>query len=1063
MKIRATTIVPLALLLAATSPTWQGDGSFSLFSSAYAQDDEDREAKEDGRRVLRARDVTEVNLSEEYRKLARQKRHESMRFLKEILSQGTAQGEQKAEMILRLADLYFEEGRDIYLDEMKKFEEVFDACFNDERCDTASINQAEYITESRDWQGKSIKLYRQILANYPQYQRADEATFYLASALLDTDQADAAVKEFTRLVRTYPESKWVPDAYVLIGEYYFEKNNAYKALVAYQKAATYRDSQKYAFALYKLAWCYYNVGEYGKGIDTMKTVVAHAMSTSESNDPTKKSKIQLQDEALKDLVRFFADAGEMDEAYAYFNKLGKKDLIRSMLKRLATTYFEQGKFEQCVQTYRRLIAEDPQSKDAPDYQNEIIGAYMKMGKKQETVAEIDRLLKTYGKNSAWARANASNPDSLKTAAGYIEKNLRKVAINYHDEAKKLGTGSAARETYALAYKAYSVYLQEFPDSQYSYDVRYAFGELLYKIKKYDEAYTQYMKVVELDPKGKHSEFCSESAIFAADEMMKREKNAGGSAPNPGKATESIPLTEWETKSLAALDQYSKLFPASDKTKNIIYKSAYLLYNKNHFKDASDRFRVVIGMDPSSKEAEQAANLILDSFALVEDWSNLKDVSKAFYDQEGLGRQSFKQEVFNIYERASFKLIEVTFEKSQDKATAASDYRAFYDEFPESEVADLSLNNAAVYFHGEGNLAKAMETRHLLVDNFPKSKFYKDQVAALGFDYESIADFSNAAMWYEKLFALDAEHASSPDALYSSALFRRAMGEWQVAIKNYEKYISAYPDRENVEEIKLEIAKIYESNEKYSEASKVFQRFYKDADADTPIAQIFYARLRYGMALKSMEQTSALDKFWTDCVKEINKIPEGTELGDGVEVIAQILYEVAEAEYAKYAAKKIDGPGSQNIGRRATDKLLAKQLKEKAQSLQAMEQTYANIINTGAGEWGVAALVRVGQAYENMGASLQNSYIPSYLSEDQVEFYKMALDDKIYPQEEKAVESYKLALDKSFELSLYNENTAYAIRRLGELRPDDYPGLEEGLLDPGYVSTRSFSADFETEL
>ncbi len=1063
MKIRARTIVPLALLLAATSPTWQGDGSFSLFASAFAQDDEDREAKEDGRRVLRARDVTEVNLSEEYRKLARQKRHESMRFLKEILSQGTAQGEQKAEMILRLADLYFEEGRDIYLDEMEKFNAVYDACFNDERCDTATLNQDEYTEESRDWQDKSIKLYRQILANYPQYQRADEATFYLASALLDTKQQDEAVKEFTRLVRTYPESKWVPDAYVLIGEYYFEKNNAYKALVAYQKAATYRDSSKYAFALYKLAWCYYNVGEYGKGIDTMKTVVAHAMSTAEANDPNKKSKIQLQEEALKDLVRFFADAGEMDEAYAYFNKLGKKDLIRSMLKRLATTYFEQGKFEQCVQTYRRLIAEDPQSKDAPDYQNEIIGAYMKMGKKQETVAEIDRLLKTYGKNSAWARANASNQDALKTAADYIEKNLRKVAINYHDEAKKLGTGSAARETYALAYKAYAVYLTEFPDSQYSYDVRYAFGELLYKIKKYDEAYSQYMKVVEIDPQGKHSEFCSESAIFAADEMIKREKGAGGAAPNPGKATEAIELTEWEGKLLAALDQYSKLFPNSDKTKNIIYKSAYLLYNKNHFKDASDRFRVVIGMDPSSKEAEQAANLILDSFALVEDWRNLKDVSKAFYDQQGLGRQSFKDEVYNIYERASFKLIEVTFEKDQNKLTAAGSYRAFYDEFPQSEVADLALNNAAVYYHQEGTLSQAMETRHLLVDNFPKSDFYKDQVAALGFDYESIADFTNAAMWYEKLFQLDSDHESAPDALYSSALFRRAMGEWQVAIKNYEKYLAAYPDKENVNEIKLEIAKIYEDNEKWAEASKVYQLFYKNAGDEIPLAQVFYARLRYGKALQAMEQTSALDKHWADCVKQIERIPEGAELGEGVEVIAQILFEVAEADFQKYAAMKIDGPGERKMAPRATNNLLTQQLKDKAKKLQEMEVTYANIINTGAGEWGLAALTRVGQAYENFAETLDTSYIPSYLTEDQVELYRMGLEDKIYPQQEKAVEAYTRALEKSFELSLYNENTAFATRRLGELRPDDFPGLEEDLLAPGYVSTRSSSVDFETEL
>jgi TolA-binding protein len=66
--------------------------------------------------------------------------------------------------------------------------------------------------------------------------------------------------------------------------------------------------------------------------------------------------------------------------------------------------------------------------------------------------------------------------------------LRTVAINNHNDAKKLGTGRGAREAYDLAEKAYTVYLQEFPTSKYSYDIRYAFGELLYKLKKYDQAY-----------------------------------------------------------------------------------------------------------------------------------------------------------------------------------------------------------------------------------------------------------------------------------------------------------------------------------------------------------------------------------------------------------------------------------------------------------------------------------------------------------------------------------------------------------------------------------------------
>ena len=296
-----------------------------LVTPAYAQEDDDRNRREE-RRVLKASDYSREELSEEYRRMARQKRHEEMQFAKDLLSSGRMQGEQKAEMMLRLADLYFEEGRDLYLSEMQAFEKEYDACFNNPKCDSSNLDPDN--SNSNKWQQKSIKLYRQILRNYATFERADEATFYLASALQEVGQHKDAVQEFTRLAKTYPDSGFVPDAYEQIGEYYFDNNNAYKALLAYQKAAAYRNSSKYAFAMYKLGWCYYNVGEYGKAIETMKTVVAYSMSSAGEGN---KSNITLQDEALKDLVRFFADAGEMDEAYTYFNKLGKKELIRSML------------------------------------------------------------------------------------------------------------------------------------------------------------------------------------------------------------------------------------------------------------------------------------------------------------------------------------------------------------------------------------------------------------------------------------------------------------------------------------------------------------------------------------------------------------------------------------------------------------------------------------------------------------------------------------------------------------------------------------------------------------
>ena len=1016
--------------------------------SAWANDEEKR-------RVLKLDDVGVETQSEFYRQKAREKRHESMKFLTDLLRNNPPRGEQKAEMLLRLADLYYDEGRDVYLTEMDTFRTQFDSCFNTPGCSTE--NMAADNSGSIVYQNKSIRLYKNILKTYPQYRRADEATFYLASALQDTDRPDEAVKEFSKLVKNYPQSRFTPDAYVMIGEYYFDNNNAYKALLAYQKAAKYKNSPKYAFALYKLAWCYYNVGEYGKSIDTMKSVVAFSMASQEGGPS--KSQLTLQDEALKDLVRFFADAGEMDEAYGYFTKLGKKDLIRKMLSRLASTYFEQGKFEQCIQTYRRLIAEDPQSPKAPDYQNEIILAYQKIGRKQDTLNEIKRLLDTYGKNSAWARANSADQDAINEATNYIEKNLRTVAINYHNEAKKLGAGRNAREAYELAEKAYSVYLAEFPTSKYSYEIRYAYGELLYKLKKYDQAYEQYMKVVAIDPKGKRSKFCAESAIFAADKMIEVEKKAGR-IPKPATKTQRMDLVDWEAKLLSACDQWAKIFPDDKNTRKIIYKSAYLLYNKNQFKEASDRSRTVIGMNPGSREAETAADLIVDSFTLVEDYQNLKIVSKAFYDQEGLGSKRFKKDMYGIYENATLKLIEVDFGKIKDANKAADSYMAFYAEFPNSKKADFALNNAAVYYHQEKQPQKAMETRLVLVEKFPKSEYYNDTIANLGFDYENIADFASAASYYEQLFTLDKEHTAAKEAIYSAALFQKAMGNSTEAIKNYQLFIKSFPDDERISDVKLTIGKILEKHQKWPEAAKLYQAYAADTAGKTT-EQIFFAKLQYGLALEAQGRSAT--SHWTKMVAEYEKAKAGgAEMGQSTEFAARVMMKLAKPKLDAALALRISGP-DRPVSDKQEGEILKDQLVSKAKAVQEIEKAYLDIIKLGAGEYGLAALVDLAGLYENLADTLRTAYVPPKLTADQAELYKMGLEDKAYPNEEKAVQAYSQALGKSYELNLYNENTALAVRQLGVLRPFDYPGLSEDLITPRFTSNAVIDSTFETNL
>src|SRR5262249_48604156 len=147
--------------------------------------------------------------------LAREKGLEAIGRLVPILQ--SAQGEIRAEMMLRLAELYVQQGRSLYLEEMA-------ACTDKESCDNSV---------SRSWQERSIALSEAVVQGYPRSERADQATYFLATVLDDLGRKDEAADTFRRLVKVYPDSSFAPDAWLLLGVYYFDtQQDAYKALSA---------------------------------------------------------------------------------------------------------------------------------------------------------------------------------------------------------------------------------------------------------------------------------------------------------------------------------------------------------------------------------------------------------------------------------------------------------------------------------------------------------------------------------------------------------------------------------------------------------------------------------------------------------------------------------------------------------------------------------------------------------------------------------------------------------------------------------------------------------------
>jgi hypothetical protein len=159
------------------------------------------------------------------------------------------------------------------------------------------------------------------------------------------------------------------------------------------------------------------------------------------------------------------------------------------------------------------------------------------------------------------------------------------------------------------------------------------------------------------------------------------------------------------------------------------------------------------------------------------------------------------------------------------------------------------------------------------------------------------------------------------------------------------------------------------------------------------------------------------------------------------------FEKAESSFLAFVALGIDGPGDRKLSRRETDKLLARQLETKALALQVFEGEVSTIIAEGDDPVAITALSLLGRAYLNMAGALEKSYIPAYLNEDQVELYKMALDDKIQPQYAKSVEAFSMSLDRIHQARWYEPLADEVVAWLCTLDPENHQEIWEQVPEP----------------
>ena len=287
-------------------------------------------------------------------------------------------------------------------------------------------------------------------------------------------------------------------------------------------------------SIYKYAWSDLQLGNPDQALKNLERIY------NLSKNSNSKGYKRLGKPVLSDIVLIYNRTKKPAKAAEDYlaDNLGitKKDMPK-YLKAIAYQYSDDGQIKSSAFLFRRLIQLSPTSKQALDYQEEIVKLHRHSNNKL-FLAELNRYIKDYSKGSAWYKANLKHKNLVAKSNKSREALLRNYILNNHQLYQKSKTASSK----ANILNAYPIYLKEFSKLKEAPTMHFYYAELMYDLKNYNKAVKHYMWIADNAPGSKHFEPSMLNALLATDELLKKSN----SSAKRTKSLEKVPYNETET-------------------------------------------------------------------------------------------------------------------------------------------------------------------------------------------------------------------------------------------------------------------------------------------------------------------------------------------------------------------------------------------------------------------------------------------------------------------------------------------------------------------------------------
>jgi TolA-binding protein len=1051
--------------------------------NAQAQEEVGGETKKLKTGGFSLKDFERANFSDEVKQIEIRK-HDAR--LKKIASLGDIVNSNRpyanrADVLFRLAEAQWAEGKYQYLLARDKYDKDYD-CWEEKRCATEPAEPVEDYAVP-------IKLYKDVISQYPQYERIDEVKYYLGRAALDDGKARAdvrmqkdGVKFLEDLVQSHPKSKLIARAHLLLGEHFFDTSSLYYAKTHYEQIiGNFKTSDMFDYALYKLGWVYYNLSEYDKTIATFKQVVANVGSGGN------RARVEFRSQALNDLVVTWAevDNGWQDARTYFLKEVGEEDTY-DKLDKMAALLVSKDKDEEAIDLYNHLIDHDKVSAKVVEYLDALLEVRRKLQDRVELEKEINRVIADLDHKGAWYKANQKNGELASRADDLVALNLFFLANDYHRTAQKLEDERAnAKDPYAKAAHYYKMFLERFPDHRDSYRLSFFYAEILYEqLEDYENASVQYENVIARDKKGDYMEDAALGVIYSIEKLLVKQglKEAGKEDVEVVRAKKDktvkqgelkpIPRTDLqqlETRFVAAADTYVELLRDAlkdpdfkkanpDRGKmipNMMFIAAQTFYTHGHFKEAVERLMVIFELYPDHKMANIAVNTIIDAYARLKHWEKIEQWARKLIDAK-----NFKVKTrLELEEMIAASKTEhaADFSKQRKFDEAIVELQSIVDEFgrqkskTHKELAATALHNIGLIHKFARRFPEAVAAFEAVIKRYPKEDIAVEAQFEIGGLYESQTKFEEAAAAFMEMRQFkDTGKEKVPKAFLNAGLIYEALEDHDGAYKTFTEYTKLFAKGTSVKDIPAVAF----------HAAEVLGRKPNDPNALETAAKDFERIARsYGSGLKDpqyeIRATAAAGMAWkasdklknrkkatallTAALKEYQKLTVAklTPAPETQAYAALVALELAEYAYDDYNAMKLEAVkhGTFSVH------LLKKTLIAKGEGLAAAQKSFTQVLDFKSPNEAAAAAFRIGQLYYEFAESLFNAPVPNGLTEDQVIDYQATLGEVAAPVQEKALAAFTEALRGALDKGVYNKWSQKSATFAAKVNPDEFPVSE----------------------